>query len=116
MCPPPALQGNYPYPSSYILNGLGTLPAYPVRVACENLAHPKMKGLPLLSGLAAAASVYYNYTGAQTCVDFTKVGGPPSRRVSCPTQGPTSGAVAAAARPHRHMGAATSWQCLSSQK
>jgi lysosomal Pro-X carboxypeptidase len=26
--------GNYPYPSAYILNGDGTLPAFPVRLAC----------------------------------------------------------------------------------
>ena len=30
--------GNYPYPSSYILNGQGLLPAFPVRVACLALA------------------------------------------------------------------------------
>jgi hypothetical protein len=26
--------GNYPYPTDYITNGGGELPAYPVRVAC----------------------------------------------------------------------------------
>jgi lysosomal Pro-X carboxypeptidase len=30
--------GNFPYPSSYILNGNGKLPPFPVRVACEALA------------------------------------------------------------------------------
>jgi lysosomal Pro-X carboxypeptidase len=27
--------GNFPYPSSYMTNGAGDLPAYPVRVACS---------------------------------------------------------------------------------
>ena len=27
--------GNYPYESSYILNGDGTLPPFPVRAACD---------------------------------------------------------------------------------
>ena len=30
--------GNFPYPSSYITNGHGQLPAFPVRAACEPLA------------------------------------------------------------------------------
>jgi lysosomal Pro-X carboxypeptidase len=30
--------GNFPYPSSYIMEGLVNLPAYPMRVACESLA------------------------------------------------------------------------------
>lgn len=34
--------GSYPYPSSYMLNGNGELPAFPVRVACELL----MRSLP----------------------------------------------------------------------
>ena len=29
--------GNFPYPSTYLANGKATLPAYPVRVACEEL-------------------------------------------------------------------------------
>jgi hypothetical protein len=27
--------GNFPYPSSYLMNGASTLPAFPVRVACS---------------------------------------------------------------------------------
>lgn len=30
--------GDFPYPSSYILNGNGHLPAFPVRVACKALS------------------------------------------------------------------------------
>jgi hypothetical protein len=34
--------GNYPYPSGYVLNGGGQLPAFPMRVACKHLVrvHP----------------------------------------------------------------------------
>jgi hypothetical protein len=32
--------GDYPYPSSYLLNGKGVLPAFPVRKACESLDFP----------------------------------------------------------------------------
>lgn len=32
--------GNFPYPSSYMTNGAGDLPAYPVRVACEHMTTP----------------------------------------------------------------------------
>jgi hypothetical protein len=30
--------GDYPYESTYILNGLGTLPAFPVDAACQHLS------------------------------------------------------------------------------
>lgn len=53
--------GNFPYPSTYILNGDGELPPYPVRVACQRLSQPDLEGPPLLSALAAAAGVFYNY-------------------------------------------------------
>ena len=37
--PSPAVQamGSYPYPTSYMLNGHGELPAYPMRAACQPL-------------------------------------------------------------------------------
>ncbi len=66
-------QGNFPYPSSYILNGLGELPAYPVRVACESLGQHNMAGAELLRGLAGAVAVFYNYTGDLQCLDYTQV-------------------------------------------
>lgn len=56
--------GNYPFPSTYILNGQGTLPAWPVRVACESLNFP-LAGASndtLLESLREAVSIYYNYT------------------------------------------------------
>jgi lysosomal Pro-X carboxypeptidase len=56
--------GNYPFPSTYILNGQGTLPAWPVRVACESLNFPlaEASNASLLEGLRDAVSIYYNYT------------------------------------------------------
>ena len=109
--------GQYPYPSSYMLNGNGELPAFPVRVACTKMlgvlrasveqdsaqrtasedvvaayatdpaaaAASKLRSIDrkllsdaddtsrqidsyspqaLLSGLAEAVGVWYNYTGA----------------------------------------------------
>jgi len=63
-------QGNYPYPSAYILNGAGTLPAFPMRVACEAMAEKGLSDAQLLSGLATAAGVFYNYTGNVPCFNY----------------------------------------------
>lgn len=54
--------GNLPYPSSYILNGNGILPAYPVRVACEALREKGLQGTDLLSAFADAIGVFYNFS------------------------------------------------------
>lgn len=59
--------GNYPYPSSYILNGDGTLPAFPVRVACGHLSEPDLKGSDLLTALSSAIGVFYNHSQALHC-------------------------------------------------
>lgn len=67
------MQGNFPYDSDYILNGVGTLLAYPVRVACEELADHQLRGVPLLNGLARGCSVFYNYSGSLECLDFKQV-------------------------------------------
>ena len=65
--------GNFPYESSYILNGDGTLPPYPFRVACGGaMADPTLPnkgGDALLSALADAVGVYYNYSKTQECFD-----------------------------------------------
>ena len=66
--------GNFPYPSGYMLNGEGVLPAYPVRVACSALASPNFTVDELLDGMASAAGVFYNYSGTLECFDFN--GGP----------------------------------------
>lgn len=44
--------GNFPYPSAYILNGDGALPAFPVRVACSHLEDPHLVGEALLGAMA----------------------------------------------------------------
>jgi lysosomal Pro-X carboxypeptidase len=62
--------GNFPYPSYYILNGAGELPAFPVRVACKPLAQDMTDDDQIsnwLEGLASFAGVYYNYTGTLDC-------------------------------------------------
>lgn len=66
--------GNFPYPSAYILNGNGVLPAFPVRVACESLAEDMTAEGQVdqwLSGLASFAGVYYNYTKKLECNRFS---------------------------------------------
>ena len=83
LCTPPYTVGNFPYPSSYILNGDGTLPAYPFREACAHLAQPPGLGLvrgdDLLAGLARAAGVFYNFSGAHLrCFNYTSGGTSPS--------------------------------------
>ena len=64
------MQGNYPYESAYILNGAGKLPAFPMRVACEFLAAIEPSESDLLSGLASAVGVFYNYTGDLPCFNY----------------------------------------------
>ncbi|PSC70433.1 Lysosomal Pro-X carboxypeptidase [Micractinium conductrix] len=65
--------GNYPFPSSYIVNGaLPPLPAFPVRAACEHLASPDLPSDPagLLGALGRAVGVFYNHTGDLACLSF----------------------------------------------
>ncbi|KAG2433173.1 hypothetical protein HYH02_012716 [Chlamydomonas schloesseri] len=62
--------GNFPYPSSYITNGHGLLPAFPVRAACEPLAGgDDWSDADLLDAMAAAVGVFYNHTGDLACFD-----------------------------------------------
>lgn len=63
--------GDYPYSSSYIINGAGELPAFPVRAACAPLAGAGLRGEALLGALADAVGVFYNFSGADLkCFDF----------------------------------------------
>ncbi|KAG1667860.1 hypothetical protein FOA52_011048 [Chlamydomonas sp. UWO 241] len=62
--------GNFPYPSGYVINGMGTLPAFPVRAACENLRWGDMTDRELLRGMADAAGVFYNHSGDEACFDW----------------------------------------------
>ena len=81
--------GNYPYPSQYILNGQGTLPAWPLRVACEALDFPfpneSASNTTLLEALREAVSVYYNYSGSGTlrCYDLNAGVNEESQNVEC---------------------------------
>lgn len=61
--------GDFPYPSSYMLNGGGTLPAYPVREACDALKEGGLEGEELLTAMAKAVGVFYNYSGSLECYD-----------------------------------------------
>lgn len=64
--------GNYPYPSSYLLNGIGMLPAYPVRAACAHLQdlHDEDDNMVLLSNLRESISIFYNATKDKACYDL----------------------------------------------
>jgi hypothetical protein len=62
--------GNFPYRTGYLLNNAGTLPAYPVRVACQHLAEPHLEAPQLLSKFADAAGVFFNHSGHLTCYDY----------------------------------------------
>lgn len=73
--------GNYPYPSSYMLNGKGDLPAYPMRVACQSMAAEDMTEDQLITGLAEAAKVWYNYTQSESCLDYRKGVNPETQSV-----------------------------------
>jgi lysosomal Pro-X carboxypeptidase len=82
--------GDFPYESAYMTNGVGLLPAFPVRAACEKLADPSLAAweheeeeeegeegsggggddartrgaVKLLDAMTQAAGVFFNYTGA----------------------------------------------------
>jgi pimeloyl-ACP methyl ester carboxylesterase len=86
--------GDFPYETSYMTNGQGDLPAFPVRAACERLADPSLASWEeqegeeeeeeggggslaaaaatarergaarLLEAMTQAAGVFFNYTGA----------------------------------------------------
>ncbi|CAK4657631.1 unnamed protein product [Aphanomyces euteiches] len=63
--------GNFPYPSSYIMNGVSVLPAFPVREACLPLADsfPSTKegNFSLLNAMRQSIGVYYNSTKDISC-------------------------------------------------
>lgn len=76
--------GDYPYPSSYILNGDGVLPAFPVVLGCDSFLDTDLTAVDpgcaddlaapcpaLLEGLAGFAGIYYNYSGTLTCNNLT---------------------------------------------
>mgnify|MGYP001168955549 FL=1 len=65
--------GNYPVESGYMLSGKGTLPAWPMKVVCDEMMadHPNNNSnstsLALLENLRDAVSIYYNATKTEQC-------------------------------------------------
>ncbi|XP_019634121.1 PREDICTED: lysosomal Pro-X carboxypeptidase-like [Branchiostoma belcheri] len=53
---------DYPYPASF----LEPLPAWPIKEVCSLIT----KSLDVLEGIAAGATLYYNYTGQATCLNI----------------------------------------------
>jgi len=64
--------GNFPFASSYLLNGEAVLPPWPVRKACVFLESKALEGSieDLLRAHSAAIGVLYNATGDVTCYDW----------------------------------------------
>ncbi|CAH0480733.1 unnamed protein product [Peronospora belbahrii] len=61
--------GNYPYPTSYIMDGKIELPSYPMRVACEPFAREFAldEQEELIQAFRQSIAVYYNATKTETC-------------------------------------------------
>lgn len=76
--PPHARQPLHPdpYPSDYMTGAQGPMPAFPVRAACEFLADAALpEDEPaLLRAQARAIGVFFNVSGAATCLDWNKAG------------------------------------------
>ncbi|KAI9905598.1 hypothetical protein PsorP6_013496 [Peronosclerospora sorghi] len=70
--------GNYPYPTSYIMNGMVELPAYPMRAACDPFAPTFARNdtIGLLQAFRDSIGVYYNATKNETCL----LSSPPAAR------------------------------------
>lgn len=64
-----------PYASSYFAGGKGSLPAWPVRAACKSLASASLakNDAALLKAMAKAVNVYFNASGANTCLTWKSV-------------------------------------------
>jgi lysosomal Pro-X carboxypeptidase len=75
--------GSFPYASTYMLNGGGTLPPFPLREMCSRIAVPAAASVAadptvLLRALADGVGVFYNFTGspaaAKGCYDLGVTG------------------------------------------
>lgn len=62
--------GSYPYPSPYMLNGMGVLPAYPMRVGCGYMSENFNDNITRLEALREVAGVFYNYSQSLECYDI----------------------------------------------
>ena len=56
-----------------MLNGKGTLPPYPMRVACSQINGSYADDMALMSALRNAVSVFYNVTTVK-CFDINVIG------------------------------------------
>jgi lysosomal Pro-X carboxypeptidase len=65
--------GSYPYPSAYMTNGDGFLPAYPMKHVCKRMepAFGKPSDDTLLEAFGSAIGVWYNYTETEVCYNWT---------------------------------------------
>jgi len=66
--------GDYPYPSGYIINNDGTLPAFPVVEACKFLGEDYTSDedeTKLIEGIRDFAGIYYNHSGTVDCYNLT---------------------------------------------
>ncbi|POM59833.1 Lysosomal Pro-X carboxypeptidase [Phytophthora palmivora] len=61
--------GNYPYPTSYIMDGNVDLPGYPMRAACEPFAGEFSENdkTGLITAFRESIAVYYNATKSENC-------------------------------------------------
>ena len=68
--------GNYPYPSSYMTNGDGTLPAFPMRVGCDFLSSTFSDDhdgqMELLGAVSQMINIFYNATGTNECFELNQ--------------------------------------------
>ena len=70
--------GDYPTPSSYMLGGEGTMPAWPMKVVCEKIIDGdddnnfknSSTTLTILENLREAVATYYNATGKEKCFNI----------------------------------------------
>ncbi|KNC84358.1 hypothetical protein SARC_03403 [Sphaeroforma arctica JP610] len=66
--------GSFPYPSAYLLNGKGMLPAYPVAAACR-FVEGERTDMEIVEGLMTGLTqMYYNNTGDKTCFSTKDTG------------------------------------------
>jgi lysosomal Pro-X carboxypeptidase len=63
--------GSYPFPSAYMLNGRGILPAYPMKHVCGAMAGADAR-LPgdLLGHFEQAIGVWFNFSGTDQCLNW----------------------------------------------
>lgn len=66
--------GSYPYASSYMLNGNGILPPYPMKKGCSFIDHSFDNSVSgnysLLTEIRNIAGIFYNYSDDVLCYDM----------------------------------------------